>query len=203
VGNDARMVRPTCSGRASGIFVGEVYALNYGTPPYTFYLMPGPNRYIIGTDAIVFGPTANRTVTFNNVAEGTWTVAVYDSAAVTGQDFSGLPGLFSRGWGDVTSYPPVVANFNYQADDSGLGDGVVSVDVVSGIGPFELYLNDFLMPSSTFSNLRKGAYSLRVVDTGSMCSETFSFEVTQPCTCFFYSFFRSLNTDISSFPVCQ
>lgn len=159
----------------------DISELNYGTPPYTFFLMAGPNQFRIKADATIVGPTANRTVRFEHLTAGDWTVLVYDSALGTARDFNGRPGFSSREWSYINQVPDFSAWFTYDADDSGAGDGQVTLNVAGGTGPFDVYLNGNLQQSTTFSSLRKGTYSVRIVDVGSGigCSKNYNFFVAQ------------------------
>jgi large repetitive protein len=120
-------------------------------------------------------------MTFENLRSGTYTVLVYDSALGSVFDFNNIPGFNSRDWDNIGEFRAVEADLVYNADDSGAGDGSVSAVITYTSGPVEYYLNDQPMPSGDFTNLRKGNYVLRLVDTlpNVRCPTFINFKVAQ------------------------
>lgn len=179
-------VRPSCPNKPTGGFTTRINQYNYGTAPYTYYMMSGPNRYIVTPDAIVKGPTTNLTVVWDKVPAGVWTVMAFDSSSFI-NSFSSLPnqpnGFSDRQWSTVNYFAPIETAVSYDAEDSGASDGAVSVTIAGGTGPvYTYFLNGVLKPSLNFTGLAAGRYNLRIYDNGTAeneCFQDISFEVAR------------------------
>ncbi len=100
------------------------------------------------------GPLTQTGATFKTLAAGEYSVMVQDNNNCIKQE-------------SIIIYQPskIDATINYSNPSCiGMNDGYISTHAIGGTSPYTYTLNDMVMETSIFSNLREGKYNLTIQD---------------------------------------
>ncbi|MEM8999774.1 MAG: T9SS type B sorting domain-containing protein [Bacteroidota bacterium] len=160
-------VAPVDAACTGGVVEGsiQITGVTNGTPDFTYIL-----EEQFGAELDRIGPTSSTTETFNNVPPGVYTVVTLDATGCRDEDVVTVEDT------DLDIVPDPVTPI--VCDASGFTN---TVEVVGGIGPFEIRLvtnppSTFTPLNSpprrhTFNNLQYGvSYTVEVYDTTTMCT---------------------------------
>jgi gliding motility-associated-like protein len=157
----------SCYGLSDGILRAEAYD---GVPPYNFEWLNG-------------GPSDS---TYTGLSAGTFSIKVVDSEGCEGTRSFELVQPDKLAASFVTTEP---ACYNFS-------DGYVNLDAIGGNEPYYFKWNDTLVNGNIIEDLRKGAYTLTVVDNKNCEIDTTVF-INQPD-----KLTISINTDATVYPFC-